>query len=299
MTKQLPFDVTEAAIAVAGKAFFYKGPFRRLILRAGVPTPLFDRFADQSKYAIARNIFSELDGLGEAGAITALRIIEELCSIRSISDDNVDKRSALIAIQHLRDLCQSQRIDFGAAESARAAREQREEQRLAKIAGRDQALRSCHARFLQLLSDDRVQKRGYAIEELFRDLCQINELTYRSSYRGDAEQIDGAFRFNNFDYLVETKWTREEAALSALDTFRSKVSRKLASTRGLFISIAGFADHVVSEFERGPDRCVILMSGEDLTLILEGRLSLIDALELKATHAAQKGNVFVRLAGAL
>jgi hypothetical protein len=120
-------------------------------------------------------------------------------------------------------------------------------------------------------------------------------MEYTPSYRGEREQIDGAFRHSAFHYLVEVKWERGEATLAALDTFKAKVDRKLSSTRGLFLSISGFHDEVIVQFQANATRNVVLMSGEDLTLILEGRLSMQDALDLKTNMAAQKGSLFVAL----
>lgn len=136
---------------------------------------------------------------------------------------------------------------------------------------------------------------GYALEELLRDLFNAHEVAYRPSFRAEAQQTDGAFKFDSFDYLVESKWTRDETTLAVLDSFKAKVARKLTSTRGLFISISGFSEQVIAEFEKGSERNVILMSGEDLVLILEGRFSLTDALELKTSRAAHEGSVFVPL----
>ena len=60
-----------------------------------------------------------------------------------------------------------------------------------------------------------------------------------------------------------------EADLAALKT---KVDKKITSTRGLFVSIAGFRSETVAEFTRGVSSNIILMDGQDLSLILEGHI---------------------------
>ena len=73
------------------------------------------------------------------------------------------------------------------------------------------------------------------------------------------------------------------------------MDKKLAGTRGLFISVNGFRDCVVAELTRGTESKLILMDGADLSLILEGQITLTDALDLKIQKAAQEGIVFFPL----
>jgi len=123
-------------------------------------------------------------------------------------------------------------------------------------------------------------------------LFEIHEISYRRSYRTVTEQIDGHFKFNEFDYLVEARWRSKPPTESDLGSFKNKVDKKLMSTRGLFLSIVGFRQEVILEFTRGTTSNIILMDGSDLTLIFEGHVSLIDALELKTQKAAQEGIIF-------
>lgn len=77
---------------------------------------------------------------------------------------------------------------------------------------------------------------------------------------------------------------------------KTKVDKKITSTRGLFVSIPGFRAEVVLEFTRGVTSNIVLMDGMDLLLILEARVSLIDALEIKIQKAAQEGIILFPLA---
>ncbi len=49
------------------------------------------------------------------------------------------------------------------------------------------------------------------------------------------------------------------------------------------------------EFTRGTTANIILMDGPDLTLILEGHISLVDGLDLKVQMAAQEGIIYFPL----
>ena len=114
-------------------------------------------------------------------------------------------------------------------------------------------------------------------------------------FRTNTEQIDGSFHFKGFDYLVEARWRRKPPGEADLATLKTKVDKKITSTRGLFVSIPGFRSETVLEFTRGVTSNIILMDGQDLSLILEGHVSLIDALTMKIAKAAQEGMIYVSL----
>lgn len=77
---------------------------------------------------------------------------------------------------------------------------------------------------------------------------------------------------------------------------KEKVDRKIQSTRGLFVSILGFRQEVVLQFTQGTTSNIVLIDGQDLVLILEGHMSLSDALDLKIQKAAQEGIIYFPLA---
>jgi hypothetical protein len=290
----LPLDVVEAAVSAIGKVFYYKSSLKALLRRSGVSSGWFERYASETKYAIARNVFGDLE-LRENGRKVAIRIVQELCAIRKPADDNVDIAEALSALSQLRTLSQQARIEDAREEIKRESRQAEQTHRIEAITLHERLLEQCYKKYQTLLSETNLQKRGYALQDLLKDLFLAHEIDYTPPFRAVSEEIDGAFRYASFDYLVETKWTRAEASLAALDIFKAKVDRRLTSTRGLFLSIASYDPNVVASFEGSADRNVILMSGEDLALILEGRVLLTDALDLKTSRAARKGRLFVSL----
>lgn len=143
-------------------------------------------------------------------------------------------------------------------------------------------------------ADDR-QGRGYSLEDLLKELFALFELRYRKSYKVEGEQVDGFFTFGGFDYLVEARWRREQPSLHDLLAFKGKVDRKIESTRGIVVSIAGFRDDIVQRLREAGAANLILADGYDLNLILEGRVSLVDALQAKVEKAAQEGIVYFPL----
>ena len=73
-----------------------------------------------------------------------------------------------------------------------------------------------------------------------------------------------------------------------IGSFQRKVNTKLESTRGVFFSISGFREEVVKQYD-GEGANIIFFTGEDLALILEGRIELTEVLIKKIEKAAQYG----------
>jgi hypothetical protein len=298
MKAKLSYELREAVVTVCGKAFWLKDPFRAFLLSCGVPSEIYDRYAEESKYKIARHVLAELDAMGEEGYFIQCRIMTELCKLRKIPDETVPDRNAAIgALRGLKELAIAHNLLAGEERSAAEDRIQEARRKQAAQAERAQKMERLRTEFSSMVaSKDDPHLRGYALEDLLAELFEAHEITYRRPYRTRTEQIDGHFRYRGFDYLVEARWRSSPPSEADLAAFKTKVDKKLTSTRGLFVSVVGFREEVVLEFTRGISSNIVLMDGQDLALILEGQVSLIDALELKIQKAAQEGIVFYPLA---
>jgi len=297
MTSKLPFEIREAVVSVCGKVFWLKDPFKAFLLSCGVSQDLYECFSDESKYKITRHIIAELDSQGEEGFLIQRRIVTELCKLRNVPDETVpDRSAALDALRWLKQLALNQKIIVLKTKEKGDSRTQDVKQRQAAIAARAQKMEELRNTFASMASSkDDPHSRGYGLEDLLAELFAVHEITYRPPYRTENEQIDGHFSFKGFDYLVEARWRANPPSETDLGAFKTKVDKKITSTRGLFISIVGFRPEVVVEFTRGISSNILLMDGSDLMLILEGRISLIDALDMKTQKAAQEGIVFFPL----
>jgi hypothetical protein len=298
MKSRLPFELREAIVMVCGKAFWLKDPFRAFLLSCGVPSEVYDRYAEESKFKIARHVLGELDAMGEEGYLIERRIVTELCRLRKVPDDNVpDRDAAMDALRWLKQLAVNQKLIVEENQSVAETHAQDARRKQAALAARAQKMEQLRAAFVSMAtSKEDPQLRGYGLEDLLAELFEAHEITYRRPYRTKTEQIDGHFRYKGFDYLVEARWRASPPTEADLAAFKTKVDKKLTSTRGLFLSIVGFRPEVVLEFTRGVSSNIVLMDGYDLTLILEGHVSLVDALELKVQKAAQEGIIFLPLA---
>jgi len=158
---------------------------------------------------------------------------------------------------------------------------------------RKERLESLNSLFINLTtsSDYTSQQRGYKLEDLFCDLLQLSEMEYSRPYKTpDGEQIDGHFRYEKFDYLVECKWEDGLIKQKDLSIFDGKIRGKAQSTRGLFIAANGFDENAVTKFS-GESPRIILMTGEDLAMVLNGQVLFYDALKAKVEAIVRYGNI--------
>lgn len=145
-----------------------------------------------------------------------------------------------------------------------------------------------------MISSTDPHARGFKFEKVIRDLFALFDLDPKASFKIQGEQIDGAFTFENNDYLFEGKWQKELCNIQDLDAFSGKLTRKLDNTLGLFCSINGFSEDAVKAHSTGR-RLMILMDGSDLMAILEARIDLLQLLLRKRTHASQTGNIYLKI----
>jgi hypothetical protein len=148
--------------------------------------------------------------------------------------------------------------------------------------------------FTKLVSSTKPQERGYELEKLMYEIFSLFDLDPRASFKNTGEQIDGAFSLEGTEYLFEAKWQSRLMDTSDLDAFSGKILRKLDNTLGLFLSINGFSEDAVRIHSVGRST-TLLMDGADLMAVLEGRIDFVTMIIRKRRHAAQTGNIYLRI----
>lgn len=68
-----------------------------------------------------------------------------------------------------------------------------------------------------------IQKTGYDFEGWFYDSMRFFKITHSKPYKTDGRQIDGSITLKDTTYLVELKFTREQAGAPDIDVFHRKV----------------------------------------------------------------------------
>jgi len=290
----LPFDIIEAIIQCFGRSFYYKDAMEAFLVSGGVGRSLARKYRHEPKFVWARKLLADLSET-EEGRIIQRRILTELCKLRSLPDSGVQDRDAGIrALTRLKDLAYKYDLVAKQKKADAQSRERQAEERSRLQQERARKLDSLRNRLVQGFTDNDRQRAGYSLEDLLRELFAMFEIEYRKPYRTSTQQIDGHFKFDGFDYLVEAKWQKDMPTEAEILAFKGKVDSKLESTRGLFISVYGFRDEVARKFD-GTGGNIILMDGQDLMLVLEGFVDLREGLRFKIEKAAQEGKAFVRL----
>jgi len=148
--------------------------------------------------------------------------------------------------------------------------------------------------FMYLFNLQNANERGYAFESFLNDLFEYYDLDPRRSFKISGEQIDGAFTFENTDYIVEAKWQNDLVNAGDLYKFAGKISGKLKITLGLYISFNGYSSEALSVDAPGI-KSMILMNGNDIMAVLEERIDLTELLYRKRRHASETGNIYLRV----
>ncbi len=136
------------------------------------------------------------------------------------------------------------------------------------------------------------QARGRLFETFLKELFNRQAINMGDPFRLEGEQIDGFFKFEGENYIVEAKWQDPSTSTSDLYVFAHKVDGKMHG-RGLFISVNGFSNESLRAIVHGKHIQTLLMDGEDLSHVLEERTTLEALLDYKIRAAQTRGEVYV------
>jgi WD40 repeat protein len=137
------------------------------------------------------------------------------------------------------------------------------------------------------------QKAGFALEGFLNKLFALEELAPRKSFRVVGEQIDGSFELDDETYLLEAKWEKDPLSESALLSFRGKIEGKSSFTRGVLVAINGVSSDATKAIAIGKQLTFFVMDGNDLTMILAGRVGLRQFLRERRRLLAEEGAILV------
>ena len=284
----LPYEIRNQIIQCIGTCFHYKDNVEAFFMSCELKRELVRRYKNEKKFTWARRLMTDLDN-DPNGEVYQRRILTELCKMRKLPDDEVPNPSAgLDALRKLKELASENKILVEENKTNARIRKQIAQEKNKIVEERLKELLKLKQIIYSAFTDQDRQGAGYALEDVLMRLFALEGIDYRKPYKIETQQIDGHFKFEGFDYLVEAKWEREPPTEQKIGGFERKVNTKLDSTRGVFFSMNGFRPEVVQSFE-GKKGNIILFSGEDLIHILEGRISLREALQIKIEKAAQEG----------
>lgn len=137
-----------------------------------------------------------------------------------------------------------------------------------------------------------TQQGGYDFQNWFYDLLEFCEIQNRRPYVSSGRQIDGSLTFDGTTYLVELKFTANQADAIDIDSLRSKVDDKADNTMGIIVSISGYSSVAIAQAS-GRKATLLLFDAMHLYLFLSGTLSFRDIISRVRRHASQTGEVYL------
>lgn len=294
MVKKLNFETKEKIVELAGTCFWYWAGFYSFLDSCGISTELQRKYPREAynKFSMMRAILVDLDHTGN------YEIINSIASgfyklINPVDRENIDELKAKRLLAEFRVLLGNDPID---AEIKKRDQERAKDAYRKSITDKQtqkKLLEELNSKFLNLTTSNELtpQQRGFNLEHIFFDLLHLSEFEYTKPYRTSGrEQIDGHFRYEMFDYLVEIKWTQEQTKQPDLSIFDGKIRGKAQSTRGFFLSANSFDSTAIQKFSGDTPR-IVLMTGDDLALILNGRLLFTDVMKAKIDAIVRLGNI--------
>ena len=149
------------------------------------------------------------------------------------------------------------------------------------------------SRFIKLLQGEVTgSKRGYELENILQILSKINQLEITEPFRVSGEQIDGSIKYDGEHYIIEAKWQEKAVANESVYQFAGKIEGKMYG-RGMFFSIHGFSENVISSLITGKAIKTVFIDGGDLIIVFEELITFQELIDKKIKAAQTKGLIYI------
>ena len=297
MAKRLAASFVSLVYEAALRSFWRHKALWRFLRQAGIADSFLARWReDESKRQFLDRLFAKLPDV-EKGQQLILVMARDLAQQESFPDlvgweDSDQKvRKARQAVGALR--AALARIDAH-AQSQRERHEAQERYRTYQDeARRSRAnLESLADRLSTMATSLGSQQAGYDFQDWFYDLMDFFEVVNRRPYVAHGRQIDGSITVSGTTYLVELKFTREQASATDVDTLFKKVTNKADNTMGIMLSISGYSSTAISEAS-GPRTPLLLLDHGHLYLALGGTVGFGEIVDRVRRHASQTGESYL------
>lgn len=300
-TKQMIDQLTPHRITLtydaALKSFWRKKALRTFLRECRISESFLATWSsDESKREFLDRIFGALQKL-EKGRNALLRMGEFLAEQQSFPDlenweDSKEKISeASIAVARLSEYIQKQKEQLDGRKD-REETQRRYRERQAEIRRTETDLAKLSSTLNALAMRLGEQAAGYEFQTWFYDLLDYSEIVNRRPYTHGGRQIDGSLTHAGTTYLVELKFTGEQAAATDIDSFLKKVNDKADNTMGVMVSISSYSAIAKNEAS-GPKTPILLLDHSHLYMVLSGVMKLSDLIERVRRHASQTGEAFL------
>lgn len=279
------------------KSFWRKKSLSKFIRQCGVADSFVTTWApDESKRDFLDRLFAELLKT-DSGRSGLLRIAVCLMDQRTFPDlenweDSVQKIKAAHDAASRLSVYHSQQQDELQTEEEKQKAKEEFLKRQVEVSRSQQSLQKLNERLTELGKRLGEQQAGYDFQSWFYDILDFSEIENRKPYVHAGRQIDGSLTLAGTTYLVELKFTAEQAGAPDIDTFYKKVTSKADNTMGVMVSISGYSS-VAQQEASGERTPLLLLDHSHLYLVLGGIMGFGDMVERIRRHASQTGEAYL------
>lgn len=296
MKKRISAEIKAKIISLSGKIFWYWQSYYTFYssilgissreLENKIPHPHFN------KYSATEKIIEELELNNRADVL--MYLLSELYNLTEPFDkkDNPKFNEAKDELNEFKNIVGKDVLEEERKkeEVKKNIEKRRKISELEKL--KSKKLDELKNDFFKYSTSKNRQEAGYWLESAFYKILELEQIEHTKPYKTESEQIDGHFKMNSWDYLVEIKWTKEPVKQKDVSIFDGKIKTKAQSTRGFILSIAGFDASAVINAENSGSPRLIFCDVQDLIAVLEERASFKDLLKTREDVLVRYGKVY-------
>ena len=297
MNDRLPPHFVELVYDTLLKSFWRKKALKRFLRRFGVRQTVLAQLAESdSKREWLDFLFPKLEQ-AESGRMAIKKMAHALAEQDSFPDlenweDSQEKiASANKAVEKLQSYLKKKQNDKEQEDEARRIREEADARRQGILRSRAD-LTKLRERLEDLATRIGTQEAGYAFQDWFYDLMGFCEVEQRRPYVTGGRQIDGSITVDGTTYLVELKFTSEQASVTDVDTFYKKVVTKSDNTMGIMVSMSGYSSTAKKEAS-GDKSPLLLIEHGHLYLALLETMEFAEVIRRVRRHSSQTGEAYL------
>lgn len=297
MTIKITPHLVQLAYEAALKSFWRKESLRKFLRQSHVAESHLAAWSpDESKRDFLDRTFAALQQSEKGKAVIgqmAIFLAEQTTfpDLRNWEDSAAKIQYASKAVAELKALIARQTEEVRSEQEREATKAKAREER-ALVQQQQTSLSGLMQRLNDLAPQVGTAPGGYSFQDWFYDLLAFTEIEHRRPYNTGGRQIDGSVTVDGTTYLIELKFTSNQAGSPDIDVFRGKVESKADNTMGLFVSMAGYSSVAVKEAS-GKKTTLLLLDASHIYLALTGGMEYIEIVRRIRRHASQTGESFL------
>jgi hypothetical protein len=147
----------------------------------------------------------------------------------------------------------------------------------------------------ELISLSRLEPstRGNDFENFLNKLFSFYELRLDGPLRISGEKIVGVLHIGGDLYIIEAFWRNDHIEQREISEFILEVERSGRDSGGVLISYGGFRENGWTAIARSRTKRLVLLDSQDIYHILNGEMSLLEAINRKLGRALETGEYLV------